>query len=172
VGVVLLVADQIIKAWVRGTFQRPEESHVIIRNVLDLTLVYNKGIAFGMFQGAGVLLAPIAIIIAVAAGYYSMKHRDESSWIHTAMALLASGALGNLIDRVFVHKVTDMFQIRAFEFPAFNLADSCITIAAVILVLRWGYEWIAGDGHDKPITVAPVEEDPPLPMKPNETPIP
>ncbi|HEY3783409.1 MAG TPA: signal peptidase II [Fimbriimonadaceae bacterium] len=139
--VVLILADQIIKLWARGHFNGEGQAMTVIPNVFDLTLTYNKGIAFGMFQGFGGLLAPVAVAIAAGAIYYSMKNRKESPWVHTAMALLAAGALGNLYDRVVNGKVTDMFHFRAFEFPVFNLADSCITVAAVILILRWSWEW-------------------------------
>lgn len=138
----MLVADQLIKAWARQAI--PEQaSRPLIPKVLDLTLTYNQGIAFGLFQGAGRFLAPIAILIAIGAIVYSMRHKRESPWVHVAMALLASGALGNLYDRLFKEQVTDMFRIIAFDFPIFNLADSCITVAAAILIVRWGAEWFA-----------------------------
>lgn len=139
---VVLVADQLIKYWARHYFPNEQASQAIIPNVLDLTLTYNRGIAFGMFQRSGLLLAPVAIVIGLGGIMYSMKHRSESPWVHLAMALLSGGALGNLFDRMAAGKVTDMFHIRAFEFPIFNLADSCITIAACILILRWGTEWL------------------------------
>lgn len=146
----ILIADQVIKFWARHAMN-VNQSRTVIRNVFDLTLTYNRGIAFGMFQGGGTLLAPIAIVIGLGGMLYSMKHRSESPWVHVAMALLSAGALGNLFDRMVAGKVTDMFQIRAFEFPIFNLADSCITVAACILILRWGTEWIREPkGHPAP----------------------
>lgn len=141
--VVLLIADQMVKLWARNAFPNEHASMAVIPNVLDLTVTYNKGIAFGMFQGFGPLLAPVAIAIAVGAAMHSMKHRNDSPWVHCAMALLAAGALGNLIDRLFLGQVTDMFHIRAFEFPVFNLADSCITVAATILIVHWGFEMVS-----------------------------
>jgi signal peptidase II len=164
--VLLIVADQFVKLWARQRFSGEGQSLTVIPNVFDLTLTYNKGIAFGMFQGFGALLAPVAVAIAAGAIYYSMKHREESPWVHTAMALLASGALGNLYDRVVNGKVTDMFHFRAFEFPVFNLADSCITVAAVILIIRWSWEWFQ-EGRKKeepspwakPAEAAALKED-------------
>jgi signal peptidase II len=135
----LLVADQAIKLWARHALA-PGQSITVIPNVFDLTLTFNRGVAFGMLQGAGVFLAPVAIAIAIGALLYSYRHPKESPWAHVAMALLASGAIGNLYDRLVFGKVTDMFQVRAFNFPIFNLADSCITVAATILIIRWGAE--------------------------------
>jgi signal peptidase II len=154
--IVMLVADQAIKSWARHAFPNEQASITMIPNIIDLTLTYNKGIAFGLFQGTGVLLAPVALAIAGGAAYYSTKHRDESPWVHAAMGLLAAGALGNLYDRVFQGKVTDMFHIRLFNFPIFNLADSCITVAATILILRWGGEIFTHPKGAVPLT--PPEE--------------
>jgi len=157
----MLIADQLIKFWARNYFPNEQASKTIIPNVFDLTLTYNRGIAFGMFQHSGVLLAPIAIVIGLGGILYSMKHRSESPWVHVAMALLSGGALGNLLDRVAAGKVTDMFHIRAFEFPVFNLADSCITVAACILILRWGTEWLRepkGHAPSKDVEVSPPIE--------------
>ncbi len=93
-----------------------------------------------MLQGFGLLLAPIAVAIAVAAFLHSRKHPEDQNGMHLAMGLLAGGALGNLWDRLAYQKVTDMFWFRAIDFPVFNVADSCITVAAVILVLHWASE--------------------------------
>ena len=138
--ILMLVADQLIKLWARHSLQ--VTSMALWPNVLDLSLTFNKGIAFGMLQRFGVFLAPIAVAIAAGAIFYSTTHKKESGWIHVAMALLGAGALGNLFDRLVFGQVTDMFQIRLFEFPIFNLADSCITVAATMLILRWGAEWV------------------------------
>jgi len=54
---------------------------------------------------------------------------------HVALALVASGAVGNLIDRVWKQKVTDMFWFRAIDFPVFNIADACISVGVVLLFI-------------------------------------
>jgi signal peptidase II len=137
----MLVVDQAVKAWIRqaipvqGSFDGKP-----IPGIFELTLVYNEGIAFGLFQGLGFLLSPVAMIIAAGAGWYSWRHPKESVWSHIAMGLLASGALGNLYDRVVNKKVTDMFWFRLIHFPVFNVADSCITVATVLLILTWWSE--------------------------------
>ncbi len=105
--------------------------------VFEITLNYNEGIAFGLMQGAGVLMAPIAVAIAGAAGWYSIRHPREAPLSHIAMGLLAAGALGNLVDRLVFRRVTDMFYFRPINFPVFNLADACITVATVLLLIGW-----------------------------------
>lgn len=136
----LIGLDQLVKFWVRVA-AHGIENHTISSpwpNVFEIKLVYNGGIAFGMFQGSGILLWPIAIGIALAATFYSVRHPGDKPIIHIAMALLAAGSIGNLVDRVAAGRVTDMFFIRAINFPVFNVADACITVAAILL----GYFWL------------------------------
>lgn len=145
----MIVIDQWLKAWVRGHINvgglwsgsRPWPG------VFELTLTYNKGIAFGMFQGGGLIMTPIALVIAGFAIHTIYKKSNDSLWGTIALALLASGALGNLIDRLFNGKdgVTDMFLLRLNhitngrlnDFPVFNVADSCISVAMVLLLITW-----------------------------------
>jgi signal peptidase II len=136
VALALLALDQAVKAWARGTFAIGE-AMPIWPGVFELTLTYNRGIAFGLFSGAGVFFAPIGVAITAFTAWYSLRHPREPLLIHVGLALMASGAVGNLIDRLWLGKVTDMFWLRAINFPVFNVADSCITVAAVLLAFVW-----------------------------------
>ena len=135
----LIVLDQVVKAWARTSADlTPGRTFLTLwPGVFELRLTFNQGIAFGWFQGGGVFLAPIAIGIAVGAIWYNLSHPYESRWAHVSAALLASGALGNLYDRLFLRQVTDMFYFRLIDFPVFNVADACITVAACMLILSW-----------------------------------
>lgn len=137
-----LVLDQGLKAWTRGKLHEGQSLDLPWPGLFEIKRVTNEGIAFGMFQGMAMLLTPIAIVIAIFAIAYSVRNKRESLWVHAAMAFLAAGALGNLYDRVFMAGVTDMFWFRAINFPVFNFADVCITIATAILLLRWSAEAI------------------------------
>lgn len=132
----MLGIDQATKAWARAEF-RPSERLALWPNVFELTLTYNEGIAFGLFKGAGVLFAPIALVIAIGSGWYSWRHPKEGRLVHFSLAMLAAGAIGNLVDRLWLGRVTDMFYIAAIEFPVFNWADTCITVAAILLGFHW-----------------------------------
>jgi signal peptidase II len=137
--VLMLVVDQAVKAWARGAMVERSSlpGSPPFPGVFEFTLTYNEGIAFGLFQGKGALLAPVAVAIALGAAWYSLRHPKESFWSHFAMGLLASGAIGNLIDRIAHGRVTDMFWFRLIDFPVFNIADACITIATVLLMFAW-----------------------------------
>ena len=103
--------------------------------VFELKLVYNEGVAFGMLEGKGFWMFPIALAMASFAAWHTWKHPDAPKIVHITTATLAAGAIGNMIDRVVAQKVTDMFWFRLINFPVFNIADVCITFAGVMLVL-------------------------------------
>lgn len=133
----LILIDQLVKAWARGAADHVEGRSIfpLWPGVFELKLVYNHGVAFGLFQGAGIVFAPVALLIALAATWYSLKRPNEPTVHHVTAGLLTAGALGNLIDRLTMGKVTDMFWIRLIDFPVFNVADVCITVAGALLVL-------------------------------------
>ena len=156
--------DQVVK-WLMRTNYTEGQSSTLIPGVLDLNLQFNKGIAFGKLQGYGVFLAPIAIVLAIGAAVYTHKHPKENGWAHFAMGLLASGALGNMVDRLVFGRVTDMFETRFMRFPVFNVADACITVAACILIVKWGFEGVHPKASHAPdavpasdVATEPVEE--------------
>jgi signal peptidase II len=133
----MLITDQLVKWWARTAAQGTEGRSIAAwwPGVFELKLIYNEGVAFGQLQGWGIWLTPVAVGIAVGAALYSFKHKDDPVSVHVTMALLAGGAIGNLIDRVAFGRVTDMFWIRAIDFPVFNVADMCISAAGTLLVL-------------------------------------
>ncbi len=135
-----IAADQAVKAWVRAALVERESIGSPWPGVFEITLTYNDGIAFGMLRGAGVLLAPIALAIVLVAAIYSFRHSHHGRAIHFAMGALAGGAVGNLIDRLWLGKVTDMFWFRWIDFPVFNVADACITVSAAMMMLVWTFE--------------------------------
>lgn len=142
-----LVLDQLVKFWTRATLSEGEYwKGGPWPGVFEITLTYNKGIAFGMFQGIQIFMAPIALIIAGIAVYNVHKGKVSTKWMTVSLAFLASGALGNLIDRVGSSKgVTDMFLLRLSnltnnrlgDFWVFNIADVCISTAMIMLAIVW-----------------------------------
>lgn len=159
VGMVIL--DQLVKWWARHATNGTEHQTFLVvwPNVFELTLTYNKGIAFGMLQGFGPFLAPVALAIVGMAAWHSHKHPHEATLTHVTLGLLAGGAVGNLIDRIWFKRVTDMFSIEAFNFPVFNVADVCITIAAVLLVWKFAKEmWSHPKEQEVPALTTPEPE--------------
>ncbi|MFA5087866.1 MAG: signal peptidase II [Candidatus Omnitrophota bacterium] len=113
------------------------ESLPVIRNVLHMTLVRNTGIAFGLFKDQGVvfiLIPVIAIILLVFNIFYYQSNKDLSRTYIIGFSLILGGAIGNLIDRIHYGYVIDFIDFRVW--PVFNIADSAITIGAVIITIK------------------------------------
>lgn len=157
-GIGFLVLDQLVKYWVRQSIPPGGSIHGLpMPGIFEITLQHNKGIAFGFFQGKGKLLSPIAVVIAAGTAWYSFKNPKEPWLTHISMGLLAAGALGNLLDRIVAEKVTDMFWIRKINFPVFNVADSCITVATILLI----YSWFKAAEKGKSLAPSPTETQQP-----------
>lgn len=132
-GVVVL--DQITKIWVVAALSDGPLS--IIGDDVELRLTRNSGGAFSLFTNATVLLALVAIVLSVVLVRAVRRAQDLLSVL--ALALVLGGALGNLTDRIarspgFLRgEVVD--YVRVGSFPSFNVADSAITIGAILLIL-------------------------------------
>jgi signal peptidase II len=140
VAVSFIVIDQLVKLWARHSLDQYESLALPWPGIFEIKLTFNQGIAFGFLQGKGLLLAPIALIIAGATTYHIVKHPKETKWNTFGYGLLAAGAIGNLIDRLAFQRVTDLFWFRYINFPVFNVADSCITVATIMLIIGWWFE--------------------------------
>jgi signal peptidase II len=129
VAAVTVAADQAVKALVRTTIERGGEVDLILG--VQLVNVRNRGIAFGMFAGGGVLLVLFALAALAALLVFFARHRDRPLvWLPTG--LLIGGATGNLIDRTREGAVTDFLDLPLW--PAFNLADVAITFGVLTLL--------------------------------------
>ncbi|MDP8211826.1 MAG: signal peptidase II [Candidatus Zapsychrus exili] len=114
------------------------ESLPVIRNFFHVTLVYNTGIAFGLLKDNGVvfLIVPIIAVALLAYNIFYYKQNNEvlsRSYIF-AFSLILGGAMGNLIDRINYGYVIDFIDFRIW--PVFNIADSAITIGAIIIAIK------------------------------------
>jgi signal peptidase II len=127
-GLVVAV-DQATKQLAVTRIGRGEEVGVFFG--LDLTNARNTGVAFGAFEGGGVVVAVlIALSLALLVGYF-LAHR-ERPWLWLPVGLLLGGALGNLADRARIGAVIDF--IDPIAWPAFNVADSCIVVGVLALL--------------------------------------
>ncbi|HWI21309.1 MAG TPA: signal peptidase II [Baekduia sp.] len=126
----ILVLDQLTKAIVRRDIEPGE--HKRLTSFLDLVHVRNDGVAFGQFAGSGAI---VVVVVAIAMGaliYYFARHVGRP-WVWLPTGMLLAGAIGNIIDRVRLGSVTDFVKFPSF--PAFNVADSAITVGVLILIV-------------------------------------
>ena len=134
---VVVVSDQATKLWVLSQFHYGE-SWSIIPGFFNLTYVRNDGIAFGMLQGNNMLLGIVVLAILAFGIWYSRKFRWEWPEVNVVFGLILGGAFGNLIDRVRLGYVVDFFDFNLiiYRWPAFNIADACISTMVVWLLFR------------------------------------
>jgi signal peptidase II len=143
------VIDQVTKALAR-THLVSGQPVLVLAHVLNLTYVHNEGAAFGLFPGRQpVFIATSCFVLFVIAAYWRRAHPRE--WpVVIALAMVCAGALGNLIDRVVLGRVTDFFEFAFVEFPVFNVADMAIIGGVVVLAL-----WILFPSEEAPAAEEP-----------------
>jgi signal peptidase II len=135
----VIALDQLTKAIV-VQFLQPQIPHEVIPGLLNWTLAYNTGAAFSFLadqQGwQRWAFSALAIVISVVLARW-LSHTPRRDWrAALPLALVIGGALGNLIDRLRHGHVTDFIQVyyRDWAFPSFNVADSAISVGAVLLL--------------------------------------
>lgn len=134
----VIVIDQITKQWVAGAL--PLYSKTTVTSYFDLVFVYNPGAAFSFLashpQIARWFFTTLALVIS-AWLITLVKHHARETLQPLALSLIIGGALGNAIDRIFVGQVIDFlsFHIGEHAWPAFNAADSAITLGVILMIL-------------------------------------
>jgi signal peptidase II len=139
-SLVVIIADRAVKLWITHHFAPLERVHVL--KVLDIILTYNTGAAFSFLADASGWQRWLFVLLALgvsAALIVWMRRLDARvhGLLACGLALIVGGALGNMIDRLTSGRVVDFIHVhwgRAY-FPAFNIADSAITIGAALLLL-------------------------------------
>ncbi len=133
VGIAIAVIDQIIKFFVSNNL-KPIGSINVIDNLLTLTYVENRGVAFGMFTDMRWIFVALTSIMLFLIIFYMFKKRPTGKMFYVSAALIIGGGIGNLIDRIFNGYVIDYLSLSFFP-PVCNFADYCITIGTVLLVI-------------------------------------
>ena len=147
IAAVLVVAVQATKAVVLAAFRPGEE--LALAPFLSLVLAFNKGAAFSFLAGADGWQRWLFTATAVGASVLLvwLLRRGGDRVYCWGLALILGGAIGNLIDRLRIGQVVDfvLFHWRGWSYPAFNVADSAITIGAVLLIVDSFRQRRAGD---------------------------
>ena len=141
IAIAVVLLDQATKAWITSTM-RLHDSFAVIGGFFNITYIRNPGAAFGFLAGASPLfrytffLAVTMAAILLILHYVRASRMDEPAQI-SALALILAGAVGNLIDRIRFGEVVDFLDvyIGSHHWPAFNVADSAISVGAAILVV-------------------------------------
>lgn len=133
-----LLLDQVSKWWVLEILRLPERLSVPVLPVFSLTMVWNRGVSFGLMRAdedAGRwLLVAFSVAVAIALAVWARKADRRLTAV--SLGLVIGGALGNVVDRVRFGAVADFLDFTGLYFPwVFNVADSAISVGVVLLLL-------------------------------------
>ncbi len=133
---ILVAADQFTKQL--AIIQLKGNSGItIIKNVFKLFYLENHGAAFGIFQEQRIPLLIITVLVLIFIGYifYRVPHESKFTAIKWILVILAAGAVGNMIDRIYNGYVVDFLYFELINFPVFNVADCYVVAGAILAVI-------------------------------------
>ena len=141
IAALVILGDQLAKIWIVENF-RMYEAREIIPSFFNLVYVVNTGAAFSMFADVDspwrhYFFVGVATFACVGLTYMTYTMRKERFLFMVSLALIAGGAIGNLIDRLYYGHVVDFLDVYygSYHWPAFNIADSAICIGAVLYIV-------------------------------------
>ncbi len=132
-----LILDRITKLWALNELSKIS-GIVVIKNFFGFFYLENRGAAFGILQNKVVFLSIITFIVMLGIIYYLVKYKPTSKILRISLALIISGAIGNLIDRMFYKYVVDFITIHykdIYYFPTFNIADVLVVTGTMLLAI-------------------------------------
>lgn len=139
----LIGLDQLAKNLASANLQTIT-SIPLIPDYFELAYVENRGVAFGMMQGAKAFFIPITIIITLVIAYYLFyKLPKKGIMMHLSLSMILAGAIGNLFDRIRLGYVVDFFYFHikdVFHWPVFNVADSVVVVGTILLAWQIIFE--------------------------------
>ena len=132
-----LVCDQLTKLWVVRTFELtlPPDTLPLWPGVFHFTYVTNSGAAFSLFSNNGEWLKWLSLLVSLGLIALGIWANLVNRWEQVGYGFILGGALGNGIDRLVAGEVVDFFDFRLIQFPIFNVADVCINIGIICLLI-------------------------------------
>lgn len=130
---ILTICDQLLKSWVASSIVLGG-SKQLIPGIIELTNLRNSGAAWSIFEGQQTFFTIITIIAIIVIGYFIWQYRKNTPML-IGLSLIIAGTIGNFIDRLRQGYVVDMFETTFINFPIFNIADMCLTIGVIWLII-------------------------------------
>ena len=133
---VFTVVDQMSKEWIVNVTENVEgRGFTVIKGIINFTFVKNDGASMGLFGGQRIFLILVTVAVFAFGLWYFIKNRPDNMLFLSATSLIASGAVGNLIDRIQLGYVRDFIDLDFVNFYIFNFADCAICVGAGLLIL-------------------------------------
>ena len=130
---ILTICDQLLKSWVASSIVLGG-SKQLIPDIIELTNLRNSGAAWSIFEGQQTFFTIITIIAIIVIGYFIWQYRKNIPML-IGLSLIMAGTIGNFIDRLRQGYVVDMFETTFINFPIFNIAEMCLTIGVIWLII-------------------------------------
>ena len=134
---IIIALDQISKYWVVNNIGLTD-SFTVIPKIIDFVYVKNTGAAFSFLSDKTygiILLSCVSVIFSVGVIWYMISKKPQNKLLTISLALMLSGAIGNVIDRIFRGYVVDFIETTFIKFPVFNIADIAITTGAFLVIV-------------------------------------
>lgn len=158
-GLLIVLVDQVTKQWVMQSM-RLHESIVVVPNLFSITYIRNPGAAFGLLAGSSnafrMVFFGVTSLFALGLLGTILTRLPKRDWIgQLSIAGILGGAIGNLIDRLRFGEVIDFLDVYVdmYHWPAFNVADSAISVGVVCLIIHFAFE--------RKETALPASDSPP-----------
>ena len=130
---ILIIIDQALK-WISRTKLTKFESYPVIDGFFHFTYVENRGAAFGMLQNKTWFFVLITLLVVGYMIYFTKKNKNIDKKLTFVLSIITAGAIGNLIDRIWLGFVVDMFDFRGIWQFVFNFADICVVVGGILLI--------------------------------------
>ena len=139
--IVMILGDQALKGWTVSHLELGE-STPFIPAIMQLTRVHNYGAAWSSLSGKTLLLIAVTAVMMIAVAVLLIRRVVRHPLGVAACLLILGGGIGNIIDRIRLGYVVDMFDLLLFEYPVFNLADCFVVVGAIAgaVYYLWIYE--------------------------------
>lgn len=146
--VLSVAADQIIKYFV-CLYLKPIGSKVLINGFLGLNYVENDGAMMGTLGGKTMLMTAASVVVVVVLLVLLLSKKIKPGFVYWCLIFIASGGIGNIIDRIFRHFVVDYIEFLFVDFYVFNFADCLVTVGVFAIVIYEIYDLIRESKNKK-----------------------
>jgi signal peptidase II len=165
IAAVVVICDQVSKFWI-SRYSGFEEGYYppyggtdVIPGFFSIVYTTNRGAAWGMFSGFGIVLVILGITALAGIYFFRRRLELEKRSMQVVFGLMAGGIIGNIIDRILFGRVTDFLDFHLgtiYRWPTFNVADSAMVAAACLYVLIGIF---SGESKKEPVTDKPTQTD-------------
>lgn len=131
--ILIVIFDQVTK-YIAKSALYPDKAKDFIKGFVEFRYAENTGVAFSMFSGGRVIFVILTCAVAIGILVYMYTRAQKNLWLYWSLGVIVAGAIGNLIDRIFLGYVIDFINPTFVNFAVFNIADCAVTLGTVSLV--------------------------------------